>query len=300
MINNITIKSCIDNIDLDVNYIIPEAKIKGLVIIAHGMSEHKERYDYFLEILAQSSYLGIVYDHRGHGKSVKEASDLGYFYSEDETTLSQDLYNVLKFFQNRYQINNTILFAHSMGTLMARSFLQKYDDEVTKVILCGPPTKNNLVDIGLNFANLSKTFGNDKKPNKFLDYLTFSNFNKPYQNKNEWLSKSKDNVFNYNNDPLCGFTFTTNGFINLYKLQKRAFQSKNYLVKNNNLPTFIIAGSDDPVIGNLKKFADLKIFFQKLGYQNITSKVYHHLRHELLQENEKDLIIKDVLDFINS
>ena len=55
MINNITIKSCIDNIDLDVNYIIPEAKIKGLVVIAHGMSEHKERYNYFLETLAQSS-----------------------------------------------------------------------------------------------------------------------------------------------------------------------------------------------------------------------------------------------------
>ena len=159
MINNITIKSCIDNIDLDVNYMIPDAKIKGLVVIAHGMSEHKERYNYFLETLAKSSYLGVVYDHRGHGKSVKEASDLGYFYSEDETTLSQDLYNVLKFFQNRYQINNTILFAHSMGSLIARSFLQKYDDEITKVILCGPPTKNNLVDIGLGLAGLSKIFG---------------------------------------------------------------------------------------------------------------------------------------------
>lgn len=300
MINNITIKSCVDNIDLDVNYIIPEAKIKGLVIIAHGMSEHKERYNYFLEILAKSSYLGIIYDHRGHGKSVKERSDLGYFYSEDETTLSQDLYNVLKFFQNRYQINNTILFAHSMGSLIARSFLQKYDDEITKVILCGPPTKNNLVDIGLGLASLSKIFGGAKKPNKFLNYLTFNSFNKPYQNKNEWLSKSKENVINYNNDPLCGFTFTTNGFLNLYKLQKMVFQPKNYLVKNKNLPIFLIAGSDDPVIGNLKKFADLKIFFQKLGYQNTTSKIYNNLRHELLQEEEKDIIIQDILDFINS
>ena len=298
MINNITIKSCIDNIDLDVNYIIPEAKIKGLVVIAHGMSEHKERYNYFLETLAQSSYLGVVYDHRGHGKSVKEASDLGYFYSEDETTLSQDLYNVLKFFQNRYQINNTILLAHSMGSLIARSFLQKYDDEITKVILCGPPTKNNLVDIGLGLASLSKIFGGAKKPNKFLNYLTFNSFNKLYQNKNEWLSKSKKNVINYNNDDLCGFTFTTNGFLNLYKLQKRVFQPKNYLVKNEKLPIFLIAGSDDPVIGNLKKFENLALFMKRLGYHNVKIKTYNNLRHELLQEEEKDIIIADILKFI--
>ena len=298
MINNITIKSCIDNIDLDVNYMIPDAKIKGLVVIAHGMSEHKERYNYFLETLAKSSYLGVVYDNRGHGKSVKEARDLGYFYSEDETTLSQDLYNVLKFFQNRYQINNTILFAHSMGSLIARSFLQKYDDEITKVILCGPPTKNNLVDIGLGLASLSKIFGGAKKPNKFLNYLTFNSFNKPYQNKNEWLSKSKKNVINYNNDDLCGFTFTTNGFLNLYKLQKRAFQPKNYLVKNEKLPIFLIAGSDDPVIGNLKKFENLALFMKRLGYQDVRAKTYNNLRHELLQEEEKDIIIADILKFI--
>ena len=298
MINNITIKSCIDNIDLDVNYIIPETKIKGLVVIAHGMSEHKERYNYFLEVLAQSSYLGVVYDHRGHGKSVKEVSDLGYFYSEDETTLSQDLYNVLKFFQNRYQINNTIIFAHSMGSLIARSFLQKYDDEITKVILCGPPTKNNLVDIGLGLASLSKIFGGAKKPNKFLNYITFNSFNKPYQNKNEWLSKNKKNVINYNNDDLCGFTFTTNGFLNLYKLQKRAFQKHKYLVKNKNLQIFLMAGSDDPVIGNLNKFRDLELFMKRLGYQDVRAKTYNNLRHELLQEEEKVIIIADILKFI--
>ena len=185
-----------------------------------------------------------------------------------------------------------------MGSLIARSFLQKYDDEITKVILCGPPTKNNLVDIGLRLASLSKIFGGAKKPNKFLNYLTFNSFNKPYQNKNEWLSKSKKNVINYNNDDLCGFTFTTNGFLNLYKLQKRVFQPKNYLVKNEKLPIFLIAGSDDPVIGNLKKFENLALFMKRLGYQDVRAKTYNNLRHELLQEEEKDIIIADILKFI--
>ena len=37
---------------------------------------------------------------------------------------------------------------------------------------------------------------------------------------------------------------------------------------------------------------------KKLGYLNVTSKVYDSLRHELLQEEEKDIIIKDIISFI--
>lgn len=39
---------------------------------------------------------------------------------------------------------------------------------------------------------------------------------------------------------------------------------------------------------------------KKLGYLNVTSKVYDSLRHELLQEEEKDIIIKDIISFINN
>ena len=83
-------------------------------------------------------------------------------------------------------------------------------------------------------------------------------------------------------------------------MQKSAFQSKDYAVNNKNLAILLLAGSDDPVIGNLKKFKNLERFMKKLGYLNVTSKVYDSLRHELLQEEEKDIIIKDIISFINN
>ena len=295
--NNLQIESSIKGIYLDVNYRPVEAP-KALVVILHGMSEHKERYNYFLEELAKENYLPVIYDHRGHGKSLKNPKDLGYFYSDDADSLSEDTKIVINYFKEKYPDIPIILFAHSMGTLIARNYLSKYDDEITKLILCGPPTKNNLVDVGLSLAKIANSFGNPRKVNKFLDKLTFSSFNKKYNNPNEWLSKNEENVKAYNNDPLCGFIFTTNGFLNLYTLQKNVFQKNRYLVKNKSLPILLIAGSDDPVIINTKKFQELERFLQDLGYNNTTSKTYKDLRHELLQEDNRDLIIQDILEFI--
>lgn len=296
--NNIKIKSCIEDIYLDTNYIEPTSNIKAIVVILHGMSEHKERYNYFLEKLANKQYLPVIYDHRGHGKSLKNSNDLGYFYSDNTDTLSEDTKIVINYFQEKYPHVPVILFAHSMGTLIARNFISTNDDAISKLILCGPPTKNGLVDVGLSLAKLANTLGNPRKANKFLNKLTFSSINRGYQSPNEWLSKSKENVKNYNNDPLCGFTFTTNGFLNLYTLQKNAFIKRRYQVKNPDLPIFLIAGTDDPVIKNSRKFQELVAFLNDLSYNNTEFKLYQDLRHELLQEDIKDIIIQDILEFM--
>ena len=78
-----------------------------------------------------------------------------------------------------------------------------------------------------------------------------------------------------------------------------AFQKENYKMQNKSLPIFLIAGSDDPVIQNENKFLELVDFLKELGYKNVTSKLYKDLRHEILNENEKEIIYKDILKFLN-
>lgn len=70
-----------DSLSLSVLWIVPDEEIKGVVQIAHGMSEHKERYLPFMEFLAEHGYASVINDHRGHGKSVRDKSELGYFYN---------------------------------------------------------------------------------------------------------------------------------------------------------------------------------------------------------------------------
>lgn len=293
------IKSSSDNLELELAYIEPKEEIKGVVQISHGMSEHKERYYDFMEYLKNQGYVVVINDHRGHGSSVKTKEDLGYFYTEDISYIINDLYDVTKYIKNKYKDKKIYLFSHSMGTLVARGYIQKYDNEIEKLVLCGPPTKNELTKFAIKLSQVSKYINKDTKPSKLLNKLTFGSYNRGNTINNEWLSKSIDNVNKYNDDKLCGFIFTGNGFINLYKLMDNAFCRENYKMQNKSLPIFVIAGSEDPVIQDEKKFLELVDFLKELGYKDVTSKLYKDLKHEILNEEEKNIIYKDVLDFFN-
>lgn len=293
------IKSSSDNLELELAYIEPKEEIKGVVQISHGMSEHKERYYDFMEYLKNQGYVVVINDHRDHGSSVKTKEDLGYFYTEDINYIINDLYDVTKYIKNKYKDKKIYLFSHSMGTLVARGYIQKYDNEIEKLVLCGPPTKNELTKFAIKLSQVSKYINKDNKPSKLLNKLTFGSYNKGNTINNEWLSKSIDNVNNYNEDELCGFIFTGNGFINLYKLMDNAFCKENYKMQNKSLPIFVIAGSEDPVIQDENKFLELVDFLKELGYKDVTSKLYKDLKHEILNEEEKNIIYKDVLDFFN-
>ena len=253
-----------------------------------------------MKYLSSKGYVCIINDHRGHGNSIKNKEDLGYFYTENTNFIIDDLYDVTKYMKSKYPNIPIYLFGHSMGTLVARGYIQKYDNEIEKVILCGPPTKNSFTSFAILLAYIFKVIGNDKRPNKTLNNLTFKSYNKSYQLENEWLSKNLKNINIYNNDELCGFIFTTNGFINLYKLLKKAYNSNLYKVKNKKLEIFLIAGDKDPVIQSIEKFEQLEKFLNNIGYKDIKSKLYADLRHEILNENECKQIYKDILEFIES
>lgn len=53
------------------------AKPKGLILIVHGMAEHKERYYEFMEFLASNGYVSVVSD-RDFSKAVDFLKACGY------------------------------------------------------------------------------------------------------------------------------------------------------------------------------------------------------------------------------
>lgn len=91
-----TLESCYDGLNISVEVIEPEKNPIGIIQLSHGMSEHKERYEPFMEYLADKGYITVIHDHRGHGKSIKAKDDLGYFYTKDITAIVEDLYQVTK------------------------------------------------------------------------------------------------------------------------------------------------------------------------------------------------------------
>ena len=295
--NIISEKDCLQ---LEVAILEPKEKPKGIVQISHGMSEHKERYYEFMKYLYENGYICVIHDHRGHGASVKNKRDLGYFYTEDINYIIDDLYQITKYIKNKYPDLKINLFAHSMGTLVARGYLKKYDDKINKMILSGPPTENSMALLGLMIAKFLNIFYKKNVPNKLLNNLTFGNYSKDVNKKNEWICLNEDIVEAYNKDELCGYIFTTNGFINLYKLMINAFKKNNWNMKNKNLPIYIIAGRNDKVIQNEEKFTKLSKFITERGYKNVQSKLYNDMKHEILNEKNNKIVYKDILDFIEN
>lgn len=288
-----------DNLNLEVVIMEPKEEAKAIIQFSHGMAEHKERYYHFMKYLASHGYICAIHDHRGHGTSIKEPTDLGYFYTKDYNYIVNDLHQVTQYLKETYPDKDIYLFSHSMGTLVSRIYLKKYDADIKKLVLSGPPTYNKHAHAGLILANVSNIFKGGNYRNEFLNKLTFGTYNKDYEKENSWLSTNETEVEKYNTSQYCGYTFTNNGFINLYKLMLQAFK-KNYQVNNQNLKIFLIAGSDDPVIQSKEKFNELKEFLSKIGYSNIKSKLYENMRHEILNETNNELVYEDVLNFFDN
>ena len=71
-------------------------------------------------------------------------------------------------------------------------------------------------------------------------------------------------------------------------------------MKNPSLPIRFFSGADDPCAISEKDFNKAVEFVKKQGYTNVKGKMYKGLRHEILNEREKDTVYEDMLSFIES
>lgn len=298
---NIIINSKCDDIPISITLFIPETQIKGIFQISHGMAEHKERYYNFMKFLTSNGYITIINDHRGHGKSIKSREDLGYFYDNKAEYIVEDLHQITLYIKERYPDKKIVLFGHSMGSMVVRKYLKKYDKDIDKLIVCGSPSKNPFSKIGIIVSKLINMIKGEKYRSKFIQKMAFGNYNKNLKkvvSPNSWICANQNSVEKYNKDELCGFIFTTNGFENLFRLMGDIYTPKGWVLNNKNIPILFIAGSDDPVIINKEKWIQSQEFLRNLGYSNISNKLYDGLRHEILNEGNNENIYNNILDFV--
>lgn len=94
---------------------------RGYIQIIHGMEEHKERYEAFAEQLWQVGFTVVTSDMRGHGE---HAPKLGFFKEKDgDRYLLSDQVQITAYIRERFQTEKVMIFAHSMGTIIARNLL---------------------------------------------------------------------------------------------------------------------------------------------------------------------------------
>lgn len=279
---------------------VTQTNAKGVVQIVHGMCEYKERYEDFIDYLTQNGYIVFAHDHRGHGGSVTANENLGYFGDKKGEAIVDDAALVTDEIRRLYPGLSVTLFGHSMGSLVVRAYIQKYEEKIDKLIVCGSPSKNSLAGFGLMLNGVISAFRGKKYRSRLMaNASTGGGDDKfPGEGKNAWLTRDKTVVEKYNADEKCNFVFSCNGFSNLLHLVKNAYKKKKYPAKHSDLPIFFMAGADDPVIGSEKKWLAAQQFLRDVGYKNVTGKSYPKMRHEILNELGKEEVYADALAFI--
>lgn len=280
---------------------VTQTNAKGVVQIVHGMCEYKERYEGFIDYLTQNGYIVFAHDHRGHGGSVTANENLGYFGDKKGEAIVDDAALVTDEIRRLYPGLSVTLFGHSMGSLVVRAYIQKYEEKIDKLIVCGSPSKNSLAGFGLMLNGVISAFRGKKYRSRLMaNASTGGGDDKfPGEGKNAWLTRDKTVVEKYNADEKCNFVFSCNGFSNLLHLVKNAYKKKKYPAKHSDLPIFFMAGADDPVIGSEKKWLAAQQFLRDVGYKNVTGKLYPKMRHEILNELGKEEVYADALAFID-
>lgn len=295
------LNSKIDNLPLSVAVIAPEGDVKGVVQMAHGMAEHKARYFPFMEFFAANGYATVIHDHRGHGDSVKSPEDWGHYYTKDTSAMVEDTHLVTEYIKEKYPQKPIYLFGHSMGSLVVRAYLRKYDADIAKLIVCGAPGKNPAVGAAHILIGILTALKGEKHVSQLMFNMSLGGFNKTIENPRtscDWLSVNTDNVDKYLADPMCGFGFTLNGYKHLMGVMGECFDEKGWAMANKDIPIFFIAGSNDPCIGGKDGWLESQEFLRKMGYTNVDGKLYEGYRHEILQEEIAEDVYKDVLDFV--
>lgn len=301
MKEHLTIKSDFDQLPLDVIVMRPSHP-HGIIQFSHGMCEHKERYFDFIEYLCLEGYVCIIHDHRGHGKSIHQKEDLGYFYENGYIGIVEDVHQLTQWIKKQYPELPCYLFGHSMGSLVVRCYCQKYDDEIDGLFVCGSPSYNPAAKLGIRISHMIGRIKNDHHRPQIIQKLGFDAFNKKFDKTtpNSWICSNQDIVKAYNQNPLCCFVFTTNGFESLFQLMKSTYSKHCWNLKKQNLPIVFIAGQDDPCITNEQKFYQAVQFMRDIGYQNVSSHLFPKMRHEILNETRHQIVYQYILDILKS
>ncbi len=275
---------------------------KAILQLCHGMCEHRGRYEEMIAYFVERGFVAIMHDHRGHGETAEKDEDNGYFGDKTAKAVVQDTVQITNFIKEKYPTLPVYLFGHSMGSMVVRCYLQEHDTLIDKLVVCGSPAANPLVGVAIALTKCIALFKGERYRSPLLKYLSIGTGDEkfPGEGKGAWLSRNRANVEKYNADPKCSFTFTCNGFENLFRLMKNTYDKSLYRVKNKTLPILFISGSDDPVMVSEDKWLASHQSLRKVGYENVGGKLYHGYRHEICNELDRETVYQDLLAFFEA
>lgn len=254
----------------------------GIVLIVHGLGEHAERYEAVAQQLTDCGFAVRAYDQRGHGRSDGKRGAL-----PDHTSLLEDLAEMV----DEARLHGTpfpttageleaehaapkklpvILLGHSMGGLVAASFVAKNLRPVDGLVLSSPA-----LDPGLgSFQKMLLAIAR-----KWMPLRSFSNGLNP-----KYLSRDPEVVKAYLADRLVHNQISAR----LGQFIATEGPATVAAAANWRIPTLLMYAGADKLVNpaGSRNFAALATQSKAVKPGMVTAKCFDGYYHELFNEPE--------------
>jgi alpha-beta hydrolase superfamily lysophospholipase len=254
---------------------LPEGSASAVVLLVHGFYEHSGRHAPMAAALNRRGLAVEAIDLRGHGLSEGERCFVGRFedYLADLDVLMEDV-------QRSHPQRPRFLFGHSMGGLVAALWAITRQPDLRGLILSGP-----LLSVPHEvYPVLRRLAGPVGRvlPRLRVGRIDFRN-----------LSRSPDVVAQFLTDPLVfhgRFPVRTGSEI------LRAIRTASDQFAAIRLPLLILHGTAD----RLCDAAGSRALYTRSDSRDKTLRLYDGLYHEVLREPERELVLADLLGWLET
>lgn len=278
-----------------------EGEVRAVVQLAHGMIDYVGRYSLLAEYFVSRGFVFAGHHHLGHGKSVSSKEEYGYFADKGGVNfLLRDMHRMNRYLRDEYPGKPVILLGHSMGSFIARLYVERYPHSISAAIIHGTAGPNPALPFGRALSYIISKTHKKYHRSELVNKLAFGAYNSAFpieDGPRAWLSRDKELADI--TDEYTSFAFTTSGYCDLFKMLAKCNSRDWFIHYPKEIPTLIVSGTADPVGGkNAQGPKYVYTRLKKAGCHNLTLKLYEDARHELFRETNREEVFQYLSDWI--
>ncbi len=286
-----------DGVDVFYRRWLPTGKPSRIVLIAHGMSEHSGRYDRVANLLRERGHAVYAPDHRGHGRTAA-STGAGRTGPSGMNGALGDLARVAEIAHADAGAVPTVLFGHSMGSLLALAYAERRGGSLAGLVLSGSPGADGaLLETA---AAIRQAVEGGLADQPFTGLSAFNAAFEPARTPFDWLSRDPAEVDAYVADPFCGDALPmTHGFVaDLMEMVAVEMEPASIAVIPRTLPILLLTGDADPVSNG---GANVRVLEQRMRSAGLAVEAIYYAgaRHEVLNEVNRDEVHRDLLAWLD-
>jgi alpha-beta hydrolase superfamily lysophospholipase len=300
----------------------------ALIQLVHGMAEHSLRYRRLAEALCSRGIEVWAADMRGHGKtadiSVNKPGKGGLLgHTADKNgffRVVKDIRIITRHITAKtraeYGERPYFIMGHSWGSFLVQAYIEEPSENSSAncaadlmeelplrgCILSGTRGPGGFkITSGAFVLALIALLRGSRKPSSIAIALTSGAYNKPFKPNRtafDWLSRDEKEVDAYVADSLCGGRCSSGFYRDMIGALTTLHWKKAIDRINRNLPVYIFCGSADPVGDMGASPTALVNAYREQGINELEFVVYPDVRHEALNETNREEVTEDLLNWL--